>query len=121
MHRAYIISMVILVSLGTIIHIIRPYQSDQNILNLKSFSIFNNVHKIFAVENGTRPDGLLSWIKMSIVVFGVCAHVMSCLESAIGFIILSHHKNLEKLISNPAMAPIFGDAGITIITAVAGY
>lgn len=113
--------MVILVSIGTVIHIIRPHQSDQNILNPKNFSIFNNFHKIFVVNNETRSDGFLTYIKMLIVVFGVCAHVMCCLESAIGMVILSHHKNLGKLISDPAMAPIFGDAGITIITAVAGY
>ena len=118
---AYITFMGVLIFIGTFNHIFRPLASDNNIWNLKSFSVIDNVHKLLVVNDNTRTDGFLTWFKMMIVVFGVCAHVMCCLESPIGFFILSHHRNLERMISNPVLMPIFGDAGITIITALAGY
>lgn len=111
----------VLIFIGTFNHVFLPVEADKHVWCLKSFSLIENIHKLLVVDENSRPDGFLTWFKMMIVVFGVCAHVMCCLESPIGFFILSHHKNLEKMISDPIMMPIFGDAGITIITALSGY
>jgi len=56
----------------------------------KSFSLVANLHKLFWVPNSSsgRQD-IIDWFKMLGITFGVFAHIMCCLESPIGFFLLS--------------------------------
>ncbi|KAI1298484.1 hypothetical protein HDE_04186 [Halotydeus destructor] len=88
----------------------------------KGFSVFDNVHKLFYVAPVTGPPRteFWDWIKNIGIVCGVAAHIMCGLESPIAFFVLSHHKNLEKIISNPAIASLFNEVGLTALTFLSG-
>lgn len=107
-----------LVVYGTVNHVLQPKESSRDVWKFKSFSIIENIHQLLLVSDKSRQDGFLQWFKMGLVLCGVCAHIMCCLESPIGFFVLSHHKSLQRIMSDPMFMPIFGDAGIVCITAL---
>lgn len=113
----YLSTIILLVIIATCLHVASKDAS----AFARSLSAIENTHNLFWVKSGSRPDGLASWMKMFIIFCGLCAHVMCCLESPIGFMMLSHHMNLKKIMSHPALIPLFGDAGIVCTTALAGF
>ena len=120
----FLFSTVSLVAWGTFNHVLRP--DNKELKYLRSFSIIENTFKLFYVDPNGRPETYLNlyaftYFKMFCVVCGVAAHVMACIELPLGFMLLSHHKELEKLMSTPALMSIFGDAGIVASTSLTGF
>ena len=119
--RLYILTVFSLVIYGTLNHLFQPKEATLDPWKLKSFSLIQNLHKLLLVKDSSRPDGGIAWFKMFLIMAGVSAHIMCCLESPIGFFVLSHHKNFQKFISNPILIPLFQDAGIVAVTALGGF
>ena len=113
----YLSLVLALVAYGTVCHF---FQSEPSEL-VKGVSAIENLHKLFWVRSSNRSELILPYFKCFIVVSGLAAHVMSCLESAIGFMMLSHQRVLEDILTNPALVSLFGEAGIVCATSVAGY
>lgn len=106
-----------LVVYGTICHIIQPKPSALCV----GVSAIENVHLLFWVKSSNRRQLILPYVKLFCIVAGLVAHVMCCLESAIGFMMMSHHSRIGHLLSDPLMVTLFGDAGIVFSTSIAGF
>lgn len=113
----YLTIIISIVIYGTYLHVIEKEETKF----AKSVSLLENIHSLFWVKANAKPDDLTPYLKVFVVFCGVAAHIMCCLESPIGFFMLSHHVNLKNVLADPSMISFFGDAGIVCITAAAGY
>lgn len=112
------------VGYGTFNHLFRPQEKDWKYL--RSFSVIENTFNLFYVDPKAQPETYLglyafTYFKMFAVLCGVAAHVLGSFELPLGLFLLSHHKELERLMTMPVLMPIFGDGGIVATTSLAGF
>lgn len=83
----FLVIIVSLVAWSTFVDIVMPKRAKP--IN-KSFSLLQNFHMLFYVSKkpSSRQD-TIDWFKLMCITFGVFAHIMCCLESPLGFFVIS--------------------------------
>ena len=87
---------------------------------IDTFSGFKTLTEL--VEDKTKSNHLafVDWIKLAIVLAGVFAHCLSCLETPLGFFMIDKHNMLSYVINNPFTQFFFNDGGLGWVTFLSG-
>lgn len=119
----FIISVIGLVFYGTFNHLFRPHAN--GILYFKSFSLIGNFYKLIVVRADSVEDSYTTMVstgmKMVLMICGTAAHVYACIELPIGFFVMDRHSNMERMMMNSVLMPLFGDGGIVVSASLAGF
>ena len=86
------------------------------------FGLLSNSEALLRVPPGGGGHMLfVDYIKLVIICAGVFAHICCCLETPLGFFVLSHHSRLTQIVSGSLTQFFFNDGGLATVTFLSGF
>lgn len=129
MTKGQIISVLALMAVGAFVFLgtindflaIVPHDSSYLSSFLFSFSLRGNFQELVAPYSDVNRIPFVDWFKFWIIMTGVTAHIITCLETPLGFFILEKHSVFQIVFRSVFTQFTFNDGGLGWITFLSAF
>lgn len=98
-------------------------KEDKSVISsiLWSFSLLSNTQEMMAPYATTNRIPFVDWFKLALVFAGVTAHIITCLETPLGFFVIQHHAIFNVVFRSASLQFLINDGGLGCLTFLSAY